>query len=355
VKLRFCERQIEGLLTIVPTAERIFSEEMSAFNFPIERSVKLAEVMGYNRRRVVDGPACVSDLLVRGFEHLFDSGLIRPDELDALVVVTQTPDYLMPGTSFVIHGRLKLKRDMLCLDINQGCAGFLVGLMQGFSLLDQPSIAKVAIANADVLSRKVGRHDRNSYPLIGDAASITIVSRDTDSKTIHANIKTDGLRREALMIPAGGMREPSSEATRVETTDADGNLRARDNLMMDGAAVFNFVQNEVPPMIEELLDTANVPIEHIDQFVFHQPNKFMLQKLAQKLNVPISKMPSNVVEHFGNSSGVTIPMALTLNLRERLISATTRTVFAGFGVGLTWCSMLADVGPMQFCETINYG
>jgi 3-oxoacyl-[acyl-carrier-protein] synthase-3 len=136
--------------------------------------------------------------------------------------------------------------------------------------------------------------------------------------------------------------------------DGENNFRAKDNLRMDGTAVFNFVQVEVPPMIQNLLQTAQVDIEAVDYFLFHQPNRFMLQKLADQMKVPYEKMPSNIVEHYGNSSGVTIPMAIVHNLRERLLAGSIHACLAGFGVGLTWSSMLMRLGPLDFCELIDY-
>lgn len=354
MNLVFRGKRIEGLLAILPANERLFVDEMDQFDFPRARSLKLKEVMGYDRHRIVDGPVCVSDLAVHGFEYLFAQGVLGRDDFDALILVTQSPDYFMPATSNVIQGRLGLKHDLFCMDINQGCAGFLIGLYQAFMLLEQPAIRRVALVNADVMSRKVSARDRNSYPLIGDAASITLVGRSDDDIPIHANLKMDGSRRDALMIPAGGLREPSSLETRTPHADAEGNLRARDHLVMDGSAVFNFVQTEVPPMIEALLAAAHTEAAAVDTYLFHQPNRFMLQKLADKLRVPYAKMPSNVVEHFGNSSGVTIPLALALNLRERVLRETITAVLGGFGVGLTWSSMLLPLGPLAFCDMIDY-
>lgn len=354
MNLVFARRRIEGLLTILPSKERSFVDEMAEFNFPISRSLKLKEVMGYDRHRVVDGPVCVSDLAVHGLERMFESGMLQRDDFDALIVVTQSPDYLMPPTSNVIQGRLKLKQDIFCMDINQGCAGFLIGIIQAFMLLDQPAIKKVVLVNADVLSRKVSPRDRNSYPLIGDAASITVIGRSEDATPIHANLKMDGTRHDALMIPAGGFRQPCTPSTAIQHEDAEGNFRSQDDLVMDGSAVFNFVQTEVPKMIDSLLSAAATDIGSIDFFAFHQPNKFMLNKLADKMKVPYEKMPSNIVEHFGNASGVTIPLALAFNLRERLLGGTSSVVLGGFGVGLTWSSMLLHLGPLAFCEMIDY-
>lgn len=350
----FHDRRISGLLAVVPAHERSFLEEMKNFDFPVARSMKLKQVMGYDKHRIVEGAVCASDLAVFGFECLFKRGLLDPNEIDALILVTQSPDYFMPATSSVVQGRLGLKQDVFCLDINQGCAGFLMGLFESFLLLDQPSVGKVALVNVDVMSRKVSARDRNSYPLIGDAASVAIVERSAAPEVIHANLKMDGTRREALMIPAGGFRLPSSQETAVLEDDGTNNFRCKDNLQMDGSAVFNFVQVEVPPMIETLVQTAGVKTDDIDYFLFHQPNRFMLEKLAEKMKIPFDKMPSNIVERYGNSSGVTIPMVIAHNLRERLLGGSLTACLAGFGVGLTWASMLMRLGPFAFCDLIEY-
>jgi 3-oxoacyl-[acyl-carrier-protein] synthase-3 len=354
MKFVFSHRKITGLLAIVPANERSFVDEMANFNSPPARSLKLKQVMGYDKHRLVDGPVCASDLVCFGMEHLFSSGKLGRDDCDALIVVTQSPDYLMPPTSSVIQGRLGLKQDMFCMDINQGCAGFLIGLFQAFFLLQQPAVRRVALVNVDVMSRKTSPRDRNSYPLIGDAASIAIVERSDDETPIHANLKMDGTRHEALMIPAGGLRIPCSPETAVMVDDGENNFRAKDNLRMDGSAVFNFVQVEVPPMIHDLLQTAAVSKDDVDYFLFHQPNRFMLQKLADQMSIPYEKMPSNIVENYGNSSGVTVPMAIVHNLRERLLTDSIRACLAGFGVGLTWSSMLMRLGPLDFCELVDY-
>lgn len=352
--LAYTGKAVTGLLTVVPANERKFVDEMSNFNFSPARSLKLKEVMGYDRHRIVAGPVCSSDLAVAAMEHLLARDLLKREEIGALVVVTQSPDYLMPGTSKVIHGRLGLHQDVFCLDLNQGCAGFIIGLMQGFMLLDQPAIHKVVLVNVDVLSRKVSPRDRNSYPLIGDAASVTVLERHSGVKPIEADLKMDGSRREALMIPAGGLRQPSDTSTAEMIADAEGNFRALDNLKMDGSAVFNFVLTEVPELIRGLLARTNTPVEEVDAFLCHQPNRFMLHKLADKLGVPHHKMPSNIVENFGNSSGVTIPMATAYNLRDQLLTGTLQVCLSGFGVGLTWGAMLMEMGPLKFCEMIDY-
>ncbi|MGD0088180.1 MAG: ketoacyl-ACP synthase III [Verrucomicrobiota bacterium] len=350
----FRRKRISGILTVLPAREQSFVDDMKNFNFPEARSLKLKEVMGYDKHRIVEPSVCVSDLAVFALKHLFEKELLHPDEFDALILVTQSPDYFMPPTSNVIQGRLNLKKDLFCLDINQGCAGFVIGLIQAFLLLEQESIRKVVVVNADVLSRKTSPKDRNSYPLIGDGASITVVERDAADSVIHANLKMDGTRNNVLMIPAGGFRRPSSPETACLEDVGDNNLRAKDHLHMDGSAVFNFVQVEVPALISDLMQHTGSAVEQVDYFFCHQPNRFMLQKLADKMRVPHAKMPSNVVENFGNSSGVTIPAAITFNLGDRLMREKFKVCFAGFGVGLTWGAMLLDLGRVNFNSLIDY-
>ena len=354
MNLKFCGKKVTGLLTVLPAHEITFEEEMGNYNFSIAKSMKLKMAMGYDKHRIVEGKTCVSDLCVFGMEYLFEHHMLRREEIDALILVTQSPDYFMPATSNVIHGRLELGTDTLCLDINQGCCGYIIGLMQAFMLLEQEAIRKVVLLNADVLSRKVSDRDRNSKPLIGDGASITIVERSTEPCTIYGSIKMDGKHADALMIPAGGFRMPANTETAVMQEDAAGNFRSLENLVMKGDEVFNFVQREVPPLVENLLAYAGKEKEKVDWFLFHQPNRFMLNKLADKLGIPREKMPANIVENFGNASGVTIPTNICFNLGEQLKEKVYTCCLSGFGVGLTWGALLMDLGKVDFNEIINY-
>lgn len=353
MNLKFKNKRISGILTVLPSNEVRFEDEMENYNFSPAKSMKLKLTMGYDKRKVVADGVCVSDLCITGLNYLIEKNLLIKEEIDALLLVTQTPDYFMPPTSNIVQGKLGLKQDMICMDINQGCAGFIIGLVQAFLLLEQETINKVVLMNADVLSRKVSKQDRNSNPLIGDGASITIIEKDASSSIIYGSIKMDGKGAEALIIPAGGMRMPFSNETSKIEIDANGNYRSKNNLVMKGDEVFNFVQTEVPPMIEDLLTAAETNVGEVDYFMFHQPNKFMLQKLADKMGISYSKMPNDVVQHYGNASGVSIPTAITHTLRKNLEQKTYKVCLAGFGVGLTWSSLLMNIGNLSFCEMIE--
>lgn len=350
----FKNKRIRGILTVLPKTAVKFEDEMANYNFTPAKCMKLKLAMGYNEHRIAAPGQTSSDFCQFGLRYLIDNNLLKPEEIDALLFVSQSPDYFMPPTSNVIHGYFGLKQDCLCMDINQGCAGFELGMIQACLLLDQPSVKKVVLLNADVLSSKVSPRDRNSKPLIGDAAAITIVEQCEEANPIYANIKMDGKGALVLNIPAGGFRLPSSPETAIMEEDTAGNFRSKDNLVMQGDEVFNFVQREVPPMIEHLFEQSGVDRNDVDWYIFHQPNKFMLHKLADKLGVPHDKMPANIVENFGNASGVTVPTCISFNLGDQLRNQTMQLCMAGFGVGLTWSSIMMKVGNLDFNKIIEF-
>lgn len=350
----FKNKRIKGILTILPKKAVKFEEEMGNYSFSPAKCMKLKLAMGYNEHRIAEPGQCSSDFCKYGLQYLFDNGMLAKEEIDALLFVSQSADYYMPPTSNLIHGHFELKQDCLCMDINQGCAGFELGLIQAFMMLEQPSINKVVLMNADVLSSKVSDQDRNSKPLIGDAAAITIVEKCEADNTIYANIKMDGSGAMVLNIPAGGFRMPSNSETAVMEQDTAGNFRSKNNLVMQGDEVFNFVQREVPPMIEHLFEQSGVDRDDVDWYMFHQPNKFMLHKLADKLGIPHDKMPANIVENFGNASGVTVPTCITYNLGDQLVKGKMKLCLAGFGVGLTWSSIMMEMENLMFNQIIEF-
>lgn len=350
----FKNKRISGILTILPNKAVKFEDEMANYSFSPAKCMKLKLAMGYNEHRIAEPGQCSSDFCKFGLQYLFDNNLLNKDDIDALLFVSQSADYYMPPTSNLIHGHFGLKQDCLCMDINQGCAGFELGLIQAFLLLEQPAVKKVVLMNADVLSPKVSDQDRNSKPLIGDAAAITIVEKCEEENPIYANIKMDGTGAMVLNIPAGGFRMPSTPETAVMEQDAAGNFRSKNNLVMQGDDVFNFVQREVPPMIEHLYEQSGVDRNEVDWYMFHQPNKFMLHKLADKLGIPHDKMPANIVENFGNASGVTVPTCISYNLGDQLVNGKMRLCMAGFGVGLTWSSIMMEMGNMNFNNIIEF-
>ena len=167
------------------------------------------------------------------------------------------------------------------------------------------------------------------------------------------NLRMFGDRGENLMIPAGAFRMPCTEKTREIKVLPDGNQRSDEHLYMNGPAVFSFTQTDVPLAIKDLFEFASIPLNAIDYFIFHQPNRFVLIKLAQKLGVPLEKMPNNIVEKFGSHSGPSIPVTICHNLSNILLKKSLQICMSGFGVGLSCGNLIMELGPLDFCHLIE--
>lgn len=348
----FYGKKITAMLGILSENEYLFDDEVGNYDFPAKQTMRLKKIMGFDRHRISKDSSTAADFAVYGLKYMLQNGWITKDEIGAIVVASLCPDYFVPHISNIVHGELEMPDDVLCMDIPQGCCGFVLGLMQSFMLLEHLGDKKVVLINADVLSHKVSKRDRNDFPLIGDGAAITIVENSDDRSEIFYEMHTNGSKRNALMIPAGGFKMPSSPQTAEMKSTGDGNFRSLDDMHMDGSEVFNFVQNEVPGLINNIMQTAKTSIDEIDYFLFHQPNKFMLQKLAEKIGIPFEKLPMNLVEKYGNPSGASIPLVTIENLKEKLKQNTFKCCLSAFGSGLAWGAIVMDMGNLQHCEMI---
>lgn len=349
----FSGKRISAMLGILPEKEGYFDDEVDNYSFPPRQTMRLKKIMGFHKHRLSKDTSTVSDFAVYGMKYMLEHEWIQREEIGAVVVVTLCPDYFVPHISTIIQAECGLNRDTLCVDLAQGCCGFLIGLMESFLLLEHLNGKKVVLVNGDVLSHKVSKRDRNDFPLIGDATSITVLENNVGNPSIYYEMHTDGKRREALKIPAGAFRMPGTPETALMVDQGDGNFRSLDNIHMDGSGVFNFVQTEVPAMLDHAFREAGRNMEEIDYFLFHQPNKFMLQKLAEKAGLPTKKLPMNLVENFGNSSGASIPLTAIYNFRDELLSNSYHCCLSAFGSGLAWGCVFMDIGMLKYCELIE--
>ena len=349
----FRGKKISGILGILPETVSMFDDEVNNYNFPPRQTQRLKKLMGYNQHRLSKPTTATSDFCVVGLEHILNNGWLKKEEIGGLVVPVAWPDHFIPPVSSIIHGKFGLPAEVMCIDISQGCAGFIVGLSQAFMMLEHMPDKKIVVFTSNVLSHKVSKQDRNSYPLVGDGAGIAILENAPDAPDIHCIIRNRGDLDGVLTIPAGGSRLPCSPETAIMRKDEDGNIRCLDNSVMKGAEVFNFANEVVPPVIEDVLEFAGQSKNDTDLFLLHQPNKFMVRKIVDKLGVPYEKAPMNIVENFGNSGGACIPISITFNFAEQMRKELFKCVLCAFGSGLAWGAMTMKLGQLDFCELLE--
>ncbi|MBR3664554.1 MAG: hypothetical protein IKN64_07855 [Desulfovibrio sp.] len=347
--------KIRGICAAVPSAIYKFEDELKNFPFSEKSSRRLARVMGFNEHRITDKGTTPCDLASYIIDYMEYKRYISKKCVKAYIVVAQMADHPVPGNSKVIHGQCLFQHDVFCLDIYENCIGFITGLYIASGILKNSSFDEILLITTDAGSCYANKSDRNIYPLCGDAAAVTVLKKtDNQDDILHFAFKFQGENRDALITPAGGMRLPHSAETAKIFKDKMGNFRCLDNLHMDGTAVFQFVMKEVPPLIDELCNYAQIDKKSIDYYLSHQPNRFMLQKLSQLINVPQEKFFNNIVEHFGNSSCVTIPLNIVYNLNNIIKEDSFSVCYSAFGAGLSLASCLDTLGPLDFCDLIEH-
>jgi 3-oxoacyl-[acyl-carrier-protein] synthase III len=292
---------------------------------------------GIRDRRVVAPGQCASDLAVAAARRLFGHARVDPSSIDAVIFVSQTPDYRSPATACKLQADLGLPEKCAAFDMNQACAAFIFGLQVAHSMVVARTAARVLLLNADAVSRLVNPLDRGLVTLHGDAAVATLVE-PTDPQVggvEFIEVGVSGKDYERLIVPAGGARLPIGPTTGVEQTDAAGCTRNQEQLFMDGPAVFHFVLYKVKAFITDLLQRRHLSINDFDLILFHQANKTMVDMLYTGLGVPDEKR-FYFLEHVGNSAGASLPTLLAQAWREGRVKPGSRTLIAAFGGGLSW-------------------
>ncbi|WP_298067020.1 3-oxoacyl-[acyl-carrier-protein] synthase III C-terminal domain-containing protein [uncultured Mailhella sp.] len=347
--------KIRGVCATVPAHVSYFEDELKHFPFPEKSSRRLGKVMGFREHRIADPKTTLCDLASYTLNYLFHRGYLRKEDMQAMIVVSRERDYPVPGNSKVIHGQLGLPRDMHCVDMYENCIGFISGLYTACSMIAGGGVDSVVLATTITGACYANIKDRNTYPICGDAAGVTLITRSDDPEDkISFVFHHDGSRLEVLMTPAGGMRMPRSSETAKMFKDKMGNFRSLNNKYMDGTAVFQFVMEEVPPLIEEICAYAGVKKEDIRYHLTHQPNRFMLEKLADLMGVSRDILFNNIVEKFGNSSCATIPVNIAFNLGKRLLAEKMLVCFSAFGAGLSLGAAVCPLGNLEFCDLIEH-
>ena len=321
-------------------------------NLSEKQNIKLQKTMGYDKHRIFKSDTYVSKVAVFGLKYMINKNLLNKDDISAIVVATTTPDFLMPPTSNLITSELELNNSVFCIDTNQQCAGFTNGLLQAFMLLNNNNMKKIVLITGDVLARNPDRSNTSSYPLSGDAICITIVENCNRNLPIYFHSVIDANLYDALVYPSMGFRPINDEDKKKFASEKYGGYDNLSSIHMDGQAVFKYVMQNVSSYINETLQFAQIDKDSLDYYFFHQPNKFMVNKLAQKIGVLEKKVPSNVVTYYGNSNSSTIPVCISHNIKEYILNNNYKCMLAGFGAGLSYSGIVMELGEFDFCEML---
>lgn len=323
--------RVEAITAALPS-KTIGKEDFSAM-YGEKNAARVARGTGISAIRTADGLSTEA-LITAAAQQLLDNVDVTTDDIDGLIVVTQTPDSWSPGTAFVVHQRLGLKSGCFVATVNDGCAGYVNGMIQAASLISSGAFKKVLLCTGDINTRLVDDADYQVRMLFGDAASATLIG--SGRETVNFINGTDGSGTEMLGVKIS--YEKGAQSTASVAT-----------LKMDGAAVMSFALKRVPEVVDSLLDQVGIKKDNVDLFALHQPNEFLLNYLINLLEVDPCKVPIDV-NGIGNTNSTSIPLLLA---RRAYLKERNDIVLCGFGVGLAWNAMHLNLSDTALITPIE--
>lgn len=313
--------KISGIACAVPNHKESTDSYIKYFGESVVERFKKAT--GIEARYLSDGTQTVSDLSFSAAKALMEKKGLTGEDFDAVILITQTGDYKIPSTAYVLHKRLGIKQDCLVFDINLGCSGFVNGIYILAGLIESGTINRGLLLVGDSDTNHQVSDDTSFTMMFGDASSATIVEKGNG--IIKGMIRSDGDGFNTLITPIPGARFPGIYSLN------DVGLKKK----MDGEDTFLFTITKVPKLFKEFYDTFKCSKDDFDYYLLHQANLMIINQIAKKLNLPSPKVPISL-NKFGNTDGASIPVGI-VDLCERLNkSQSLKLITSGFGIGLSW-------------------
>lgn len=343
---------IKGISACVPP--KVEENRDIPFYTP-EEADKVIESTGVERKHVVSDGITGSDLCLKAAEVLLEELGWERNSVEAICYVTQTPDYSSPPTVFVMHDKLELSNDCLAIDLNHGCPGWVIGLSTLSSFMSHGTIKRALLLDGDNITSSQYPLDRESRPLFGDCGTATALEFNETASPLLFHSGTNSKDGISLIRRKGAYRQPHTlETYKREIGMLSGELPVEEtDDTMDGMSVFSFGITMPPKSMKQLCTEFNLDIENIDKLLIHQANKFMINKIAKKMKMDLSKVPS-CLRDYGNTTSASIPLALVSQCAIEYSDQKIRSLACGFGTGLAWASVYFETEKIVCPEVIIY-
>lgn len=346
-KSRFTHALISGLAAVVPERVINIDDEIAFFNNDQKLLERNKKILGLGTRHIVEEGTTVSDLLEAAAIRLFDGQSVDRNSIDAMIVVTSSPDYRYPPTACVLQHRLGLSEDCTCYDIvGLACSAYVHGLLNAHMMIESGAAKRVLVLAGELTSTHSDRRNRNSNMLFGDAGTATLVEYSEEPSPAWFITGTRGSGWNALIAPAGGYALPVfGDIADLEITDETGNVWRMYDDIMKGLEVFKFTNDVGPKGINDILAYSGKAIEDVDYFAIHQANKQIVSTVARYVGLPKDKFSANAFTRFGNCGSA----AVTMEIANRMEAVKDKTMcLATFGVGLSWGFAMLDFSHCDF-------
>lgn len=333
------QAKILGVASYLPSG-RLTNEQL-AIDYPNWSVEKIFEKTGIKSRPIAETNDTCSSMAVKASVNLFNKLNISADDIDYILLCTQSPDYKLPTTACIVQQQLGIPTTSGALDFNLGCSGYVYGLSLAKGLIETEQCKNVLLVTSELYSRYINKNDKSVRTLFGDSATATLISACTSNNAQIGPFVfgSDGNGAENLIVPHGGSTSPITNYSFLEESDSSDNVRSKSNLYMNGAEILTFTLKSVPKLVSALLDKSNIGRDQIDKVVFHQANKFMLEKLRKKTKFTTEQFLLSY-EEYGNTVSSTIPLGLELAEKQGKLHKGDIVLLCGFGVGYSWAGSI---------------
>ena len=347
--LEFKNVRIAGIAAGVPqnVSSNLHPEDntMMSKDYSPEDYVKTTGVI----ERRTSSALTTSDLSYAAAEKLISDLGWDKGEIEALVFVSQTADYILPATACILQDRLGLNKECMAFDVSLGCSGWVYGLSAVAGLMDK-GVKKALLLAGDARPRvKLGGEVRD--PLFGSAGTATAVVFDESYEGLKFHFGTDGSGFDAIITPDGGSRGQITEKSFVKE-DVEGIMKCRLQTRMQGMDVFSFGITTAHKSVKKLGEHFGFDYQNYDYFVFHQANMKMNNMIAKKLKLEPERVPS-CMHHFGNTSSASIPLTIVTELKEKCENTPSKFICCGFGVGLSWGTVAFETDSLVISSLVE--
>ncbi|SFH89080.1 3-oxoacyl-[acyl-carrier-protein] synthase III [Tindallia magadiensis] len=285
---------------------------------------------GIQERRKASVAQSTSDLSTIAAEIALAEAGISAESVDAIIVATTTPDMNFPSTACLVQKNIGANH-AFAYDVSAACAGFMFALSNASLYIENGMCENILVIGADIMTHITNFADRNTCVLFGDGAGAILLQKSAKSTgLIKTSLGSDGRYGNILSVPAGGTRIPLTEET----------LPLKKHYIdMNGSEVFKMAVRAMGANAKELLADTGYHIDQVDWLIPHQANKRIIDTLGKKMGIPKEKVFMNL-QHYGNMSAASIPVALDEAYRSDLLKRDDLILMVAFGGGLAWGSSL---------------
>ena len=318
--------------------EKVLDNKKINEDFPEWSIDKISSKTGIYERHISDENEFTSDMAVTVSKKLFDEHNISPNDIDFVLLCTQSPDYFLPTTACLVQNRLNIPTTAGALDFNLGCSGYIYGLAIAKGFISANIAKNVLLITSESYTKFIHPKDKSNRTIFGDGASATLISTDGFAEILDFELGTDGSGAENLIVKNGAVRHPDLNG--VDISDEFNNIKNDNYLFMNGSEIFSFTSASIPPLVNKTLEKNKLYIEDVNLFILHQANKFILNNLRKKIKIPEDNFYI-FLENCGNTVSSTIPIAITEAKKENKLNG--NVLLCGFGVGYSWGSCIIKI------------